>query len=75
MASLIHTVDDLLGTGTLDSTTRNPWIGRESKRAVQIYSPKAKLDLAQYLFRVLRRQILKDHRNYFKPLAEGTDTR
>ena len=28
MASLIHTVDDLLGTGTLVSTTRNPWIGR-----------------------------------------------
>ena len=66
MASLIHTVDDLLGTGTLVSTTRNPWIGRESKRAVQIYGPKAKLELTQYL---------KDHRNYFKTLAEGTDTR
>ena len=75
MASLIHTMDDLLGTSTLVSTTRNPWIGRESKRAVQIYGPQAKLEPAQYLFTVLRRQILKDRRNYFKTLVEGTDTR
>ncbi len=75
MASLIHTVDDLLGPGLLVSATRNPWTGRESKRAVQICGPKAKLELAQYLFTVLRRQILKDHRNYFKTLAEGTGTR
>ena len=74
MASLLHTMDDLLGTSTLVSTTRNPWIGRESKRAVQIYGPKAKLELAQYIFTVLRRQILKDRRNYFKTLVEGTDT-
>lgn len=74
MASLIHTVDDLLGTSTFVSTTRNPWTGRESKRAIQICGPKAKLELAQYLFTVLRRQILKDRRNYFKTLAEGKDT-
>lgn len=74
MASLIHTVDDLLGTSTIAWTTTDPWTGRNSTRKVRIYGPKAKLELAEYLFTVLRRQILKDRRSYFKELVEGKDT-
>lgn len=74
MSSLIHTVDDLLETSTFFCTTTDPWTGRSSSRNVRIYGPKAKLELAQYLFTVLRRQILKDRRSYFKELAEGKDT-
>ncbi len=74
MSSLIRTADDLLGTSTVAWTITDPWTGRNSTRKVRIYGPKAKLELAEYLFTVLRRQILKDRRSYFKELAEGKDT-
>ena len=74
MTSLTHTVDDLLGTSTVVWTTTDPWTGRNSTRTIRIYGPKAKLELAEYLFTVLRRQILTDRRSYFTELAESNET-
>ena len=66
MASLMHTVGDLLGTKTIVHTNVDPSTGRRSTRTIPIYGSKTKPELAEYLFTVLRRQILKTRLSYFR---------